>query len=77
LAENWQALKPLLRQLPDRERRILRLPFIDDLSQAKIAEHIGVSQMHVSRLLTAWLDRLRTNLLADDPRPGSSTRQRA
>jgi RNA polymerase sigma-B factor len=64
LVEDWQALQPLLRQLPERDRRILRMRFIDELTQAKIAEQIGVSQMHVSRLLTSCLDHLRTSLLA-------------
>lgn len=64
-AEEWQSLPPLLRELPDRDRRILRLRFVDDMSQAKIGEQIGVSQMQVSRLLTACLRQLRTKLPAD------------
>lgn len=53
-----QALAPAFRALPAREQTILRLRFIDDLTQSEIAERIGVSQMHVSRLLRRSLDRL-------------------
>ena len=47
-----------MRALPDRDRLILKLRFEDDLTQAEIAERVGVSQMHVSRLLRRSLDRL-------------------
>ncbi|HEV2723628.1 MAG TPA: sigma-70 family RNA polymerase sigma factor, partial [Thermoleophilaceae bacterium] len=53
-----QALAPAFRALPAREQTILKLRFIDDLTQSEIAERIGVSQMHVSRLLRRSLDRL-------------------
>ena len=45
--------------LPDRERTILKLRFVDGLTQSQIATEIGVSQMHVSRLLTSSLAKLR------------------
>jgi RNA polymerase sigma-B factor len=45
--------------LDDRERRLLHLRFVDDLSQSQIAESMGCSQMQVSRLLRTTLDRLR------------------
>lgn len=61
------ALRPLIDDLPERERRILRLRFFEDQSQSRIAEQVGVSQMHVSRLLTRTLRRLREGLTADDP----------
>jgi RNA polymerase sigma-B factor len=48
-----------VRALPERDRQILRLRFEEELTQAEIAELIGVSQMHVSRLLRRALDRLR------------------
>lgn len=44
--------------LPAREQKILRLRFVEDLTQAEIASRIGVSQMHVSRLLRRSLDEL-------------------
>ena len=58
--ENREALRPLLAALPPRERRILALRFVRGLSQAQIAAEVGISQMHVSRLLARTLDTLRT-----------------
>jgi len=54
-----------LRHLPARERLMLRMRFVDELTQAEIAERIGVSQMQVSRLLRRSLDRLHTLTQAD------------
>ncbi|HEY2206867.1 MAG TPA: SigB/SigF/SigG family RNA polymerase sigma factor [Pseudonocardia sp.] len=65
LVEYWQALRPLIDALPPRERTILVLRFYGDHTQTQIARQIGVSQMHVSRLLTRTLSTLRTQLLAD------------
>jgi len=48
-----------LAKLPERERNILRLRFVDGMTQSQIAAQIGISQMHVSRLLAASLARLR------------------
>ncbi|MFI5927054.1 SigB/SigF/SigG family RNA polymerase sigma factor [Micromonospora sp. NPDC051543] len=59
------ALGPALATLPERERRILSLRFHGNLTQAQIAERIGVSQMHVSRLLTRALVTLRGHLAED------------
>jgi RNA polymerase sigma-B factor len=53
-------LKPLLRRLPSREREIVRLRFVEDRTQIEIADAIGVSQMHVSRLLRQAVWRLST-----------------
>jgi RNA polymerase sigma-B factor len=53
-----ETLRGTLQALPARERLILRLRFEEDLTQAEIAERVGVSQMHVSRLLRRSLDRL-------------------
>jgi RNA polymerase sigma-B factor len=49
-----------LQALPVRDRIVLHLRFVEDLTQAEIAERVGVSQMHVSRLIRRALDRLRT-----------------
>ncbi|SCE78065.1 SigB/SigF/SigG family RNA polymerase sigma factor [Micromonospora mirobrigensis] len=65
LAETRIALGPALAALPERERKILSLRFHGNLTQAQIAERIGVSQMHVSRLITRALATLRGHL-ADD-----------
>jgi RNA polymerase sigma-B factor len=58
LVEIGEALRGSLAALPARERLILRLRFEADMTQAEIAAHVGVSQMHVSRLLRRSLDRL-------------------
>lgn len=60
--ENREALRPLLAGLAPRERRILALRFVRGMSQAQIAQEVGISQMHVSRLLTRSLGRLREGL---------------
>jgi len=57
-----ESLKPLLEALEPREKTILLLRFFKNRTQTQIAEEIGVSQMHVSRLLTRTLDQLRTSL---------------
>ena len=58
LVEIGETLRGTLEALPARERLILRLRFEEDITQAEIAELVGVSQMHVSRLLRRSLDRL-------------------
>jgi RNA polymerase sigma-B factor len=58
-AETRATLATLLRHLSRREREILRLRFDEDLTQAEIGERIGLSQMHVSRLLRSALEKLR------------------
>ncbi|MEU1587325.1 RNA polymerase sigma factor SigF [Micromonospora sp. NPDC005710] len=65
LVEIRVALAPALATLPEREREILSLRFHGNLTQAQIADRIGVSQMHVSRLITRSLATLR-HRLADD-----------
>ncbi len=61
-AEARVTLRPLLRGLSDRERRILAMRFRDGCTQAEIGHEIGVTQMQVSRLLSGLFDRLRTQL---------------
>ena len=60
-----ESIKPLLEGLGEREKRILLLRFFKNMTQSQIAEEIGVSQMHVSRLLTRTLTQLRTSLEQD------------
>lgn len=60
--ESREALRPLLNSLPERERTVLVLRFFDSMTQTQIAERIGISQMHVSRLLAKSLARLREQL---------------
>ncbi|MFJ8474948.1 RNA polymerase sigma factor SigF [Kitasatospora sp. NPDC094011] len=61
--EYRESLKPLLAKLPPRERRIIMLRFFGNLTQSQIGEEIGISQMHVSRLLTRTLTQLRAGLI--------------
>jgi RNA polymerase sigma-B factor len=61
-----ESIKPLLDQLDDREKTILLLRFFKNMTQSQIAAEIGVSQMHVSRLLTRTLTRLRAALAEAD-----------
>lgn len=56
------SLRPVLSGLPPRERRILMLRFFKNMTQSQIAEEVGLSQMHVSRLLARTLDELRASL---------------
>lgn len=55
-------VRDLLDQLPDRERRILELRFYEEMTQREIAEEIGISQMHVSRLIRRTLAELQEEL---------------
>jgi RNA polymerase sigma-B factor len=64
--EDLHSLKPLIAALPERERTILSLRFGAEMTQSEIGEELGISQMHVSRMLTRILGRLRTKL--DDKR---------
>jgi RNA polymerase sigma-B factor len=60
--EDHEALRPLLDALPERERTVVVLRFFESLTQSQIAERVGISQMHVSRLLARTLARLRNEL---------------
>ena len=60
-----QSLRPLLDALSERDRRIIALRFIDELTQAEIGQTLGISQMHVSRLLARSLATLRDQMIAD------------
>ncbi|WP_109773355.1 SigB/SigF/SigG family RNA polymerase sigma factor [Quadrisphaera granulorum] len=62
IVEDREALRPLLARLPARERRIIALRFVRGMSQSQIAEEVGISQMHVSRLLSRTLASLRAEL---------------
>ena len=59
LLEGWTSVAPAIRDLPRRERTILYLRFFRGLTQTQIAEELGISQMHVSRLLSRTLEELR------------------
>ncbi|MFE9369933.1 SigB/SigF/SigG family RNA polymerase sigma factor [Streptomyces sp. NPDC006711] len=65
--ESLDSLKPLIAALTDRERAILSLRFGQELTQAEIGARVGLSQMHVSRVLAQIMERLRAGLLNDGP----------
>jgi RNA polymerase sigma-B factor len=65
--EEWAAVAPAVRDLPQRERTVLYLRFFRGLTQSEIAREVGVSQMHVSRLLSQTLRLLREAVATDEP----------
>ncbi len=62
LVEDKLALEGALPHLDERERLVLQLRFVEDLTQSQIAERIGHSQMHVSRILRRTLERIRAEV---------------
>lgn len=71
-AGEWAALTEAVEQLPERERTILVMRFFQDRSQSDIADELGISQMHVSRLLRRSVDELREILAVGDPSVASA-----
>jgi RNA polymerase sigma-B factor len=65
LVELRASLSPLVSQLPEREQRILAMRFTENLTQSQIAQRLGISQMHVSRLLSRTLEQLRHGLVEE------------
>lgn len=63
LVEDFHALAPLIAELDERDRQIIHMRFVEECTQAQIGERLGVSQMHVSRLLSRTLARLREGML--------------
>ncbi|WP_254650682.1 RNA polymerase sigma factor SigF [Streptomyces sp. GbtcB7] len=64
--EYVESLKPLIAELPSRDRQILSLRFVANMTQSEIGDELGISQMHVSRLLSRTLVRLRKGLTVED-----------
>src|SRR5689334_4442088 len=64
--EYVESLKPLIAELPPRDRKILSLRFVGNLTQSEIGDELGISQMHVSRLLSRTLGRLRKGLTLEE-----------
>ncbi|MEU8034237.1 sigma-70 family RNA polymerase sigma factor, partial [Streptomyces sp. NPDC049099] len=64
LVEDFRALAPLLADLRERERLIIHLRFVEERTQAEIGKQLGISQMHVSRLLSRLLTRLRSGMFS-------------
>jgi RNA polymerase sigma-B factor len=63
LVEDFHALAPLIAELDERDRQLIHMRFVEECTQAQIGERLGVSQMHVSRLLSRTLARLREGML--------------
>ncbi len=70
-----ETVRPLIEALPERERTVLMLRFFGDKTQTQIADHLGISQMHVSRLLNRTLATLRSQAVpaANDSAPSTPT----
>jgi len=66
VSENRAVLAPGFRALDERERRILHLRFFDGLTQSQIAQQVGISQMHVSRLIRRALEKIRDEIATDE-----------
>jgi RNA polymerase sigma-B factor len=64
--EYGAAIEPVLESISERDRKVLHLRFVEDLTQSEIAERVGVSQMHVSRILRSILDQLRSQVPEED-----------
>jgi RNA polymerase sigma-B factor len=60
-----EAVAPQLAALPERERAILYMRFFGDMTQSRIAEQLGISQMHVSRLISRCCDRVREQVMRE------------
>ncbi|MDX3799166.1 RNA polymerase sigma factor SigF [Streptomyces sp. AK04-3B] len=65
LVEDFHVLAPLIAELDERDRQIIHMRFVEELTQAQVGERLGVSQMHVSRLLSRTLARLRDGMLTE------------
>ncbi|MGW6540952.1 RNA polymerase sigma factor SigF [Streptomyces sp. NPDC055051] len=63
LVDDFHSLAPLIADLDERDRQIIHMRFVEELTQAEIGERLGCSQMHVSRLLARTVKRLRAGLL--------------
>ncbi|MGW0118584.1 RNA polymerase sigma factor SigF [Streptomyces sp. NPDC003327] len=66
LVDDFHSLAPLIADLDERDRTIIHLRFVEELTQAQIGERLGCSQMHVSRLLARTMKRLRAGLVETD-----------
>jgi RNA polymerase sigma-B factor len=75
LAEERQLLREGFKDLEERERKILHMRFFLGMTQSEIAEQVGISQMHVSRLIRQSIDRVREQL-EDEPEPAAGERSR-
>ena len=77
VSEDRAVLAPGFRVLDQRERTILRLRFFDGLTQSQIAQQIGISQMHVSRLIRRSLEKIRQEIAREESERQQLLRARA
>ena len=66
VSEDRAVLAPGFKVLDERERRILHLRFFEGLTQSQIAQQVGISQMHVSRLIRRSLEKIRQEIAVDE-----------
>jgi RNA polymerase sigma-B factor len=66
VSEDRAVLAPGFKALDDRERRILQLRFFEGLTQSQIAQQVGISQMHVSRLIRRSLEKIRETIVEEE-----------
>src|SRR5579872_3007893 len=76
VSENRAVLAPGFRVLDERERTILHLRFFEGLTQSQIAQQVGISQMHVSRLIRRALEKIREEIAADESPRRAADRRR-
>jgi RNA polymerase sigma-B factor len=76
VSEDRAVLAPGFRVLDERERKILQLRFFDGLTQSQIAQQVGISQMHVSRLIRRSREKIRDEIAADETTPTNSSSKR-
>ena len=76
VSEDRAVLAPGFRALDERERKILQLRFFDGLTQSQIAAHVGISQMHVSRLIRRSLEKIRDEIAAEEGAEAKAAQQR-
>jgi RNA polymerase sigma-B factor len=74
VSEDRAVLAPGFRVLDDRERTILHLRFFEGLTQSQIAQQVGISQMHVSRLIRRSLEKIREEIAAEEEVEGAPSR---
>jgi RNA polymerase sigma-B factor len=72
VSEDRAVLAPGFRALDERERMILHLRFFEGLTQSQIAQQVGISQMHVSRLIRRSLEKIREEIAGDQELPGET-----
>ena len=72
VSEDRAVLAPGFRVLDERERRILQLRFFEGLTQSQIAQQVGISQMHVSRLIRRALEKIRDEIAREDDEEGAA-----